>query len=450
MKDLSRRSFIKTTSAASVSAVFIPEFISRPPNSRLKFGVVGVGGRGRGCWKPVPIDDIVAMCDVDDRMTAEGHEASPKSKKFKDFRKMLDKMGDKIDAVIIATPDHTHFPAAMASMEMGKHVFVEKPLAHNIWQLRTLKKAAKHYGIVSQMGNQGHTTNGIRLVKEWYEAGVLGQVREVIAWQGPIAWGKDRYFAKTDILPPPAQDIPKELDWDLWLGPAAERPFNNIYVPRTWRAFYDLGNGKLGDWCCHTLDAPFWALDMGLPHTVEAELIGADPTHSVVADESVVTWQFGPRGDKAQLTMKWYEGFKKPAVRSEWGIDELPSGGMIMIGDKKSLITGVRPNKPKLLVQEEEWIEFQKNPPAQTIPRVGEEQPVKEWVKAIKNGSLPGSNFDYACDLMEMAQVGVLTQRFGGTVKYDAENMKAAGRPELDPYIKEPAREGWVYGEGLL
>ncbi len=450
MKNLSRRTFLRSASAAGVGALFIPGFISCAPSTKLRFAIIGVGGQGEASWRQLSMDSIVAMCDVDDRMSVKGYKACPKSKKYKDFRVMFDEMAKDIDAVIIATPDHTHFPAAMAAMELGKHVFVEKPLAHNIWQLRTLKKAAKHYGIVSQMGNQGHTTNGIRLVKEWYEAGVLGEVREVIAWQGKIDFEKDKsYFALPDSFPPQPQEVPNGLDWNLWQGPAAVRQFNNIYVPRTWRGFYDFGNGKLGDWCCHTLDAPFWALDLGLPHTVEGKITSPVPDHSFIAEESLVTWQFGARGNKAPVTMKWYEGFEKPAVRPEWGIDELPSGGMIMIGDKKTLITGGRPNDARLLVPEEEMKEFLKNAPAKTIPRVGEEKPVQEWIDAIKNNTLPGSNFDYSASLVEMAHVGVLAQRFGGIINYDAENMKATNRPELDVYIKEPMREGWVYGENL-
>ena len=450
MKTSTRRTFIKTATTAAMGVAYIPHLLSQSPNNRLKFAIIGVGGRGKASWSKVPLEDIVAMCDVDDRMSAEAYTECPNSKKYKDFRLMFDEMGKDIDAVIIATPDHTHFPAAMAAMELGKHVLIEKPLAHNIWQLRTMKKAAEYYGIVSQMANQGHTTNGIRNVKEWYDAGVLGEVKEVIAWQGKVNFEKDWYFGRPETIPPQVHEIPKGLNWDLWMGPAAERPFNNLYAPRTWRGFYDFGNGKLGDWCCHTLDAPFWALDLGLPHTVKAEVKGMIPDHSYVAEESVVSWEFGSRGKKAPVTMKWLEGFEKPAVRPGWGIEELPDTGMIMIGDKKTIITGGRPDDAKLLVPEEEWIEFIKSPPARTIPRIAENEPVQEWLDAIRSDSLPGSNFNYATGLMEMAQVGVLAQRFGGTIKYNAKKMKAKGRPELDDYIKEPTREGWKYGEGLL
>ena len=449
MKNLSRRSFMKTAATAATGALVIPNLLRCSPNNRLNFAVIGVGGRGEASWTQVPKESIVAMCDVDDRQAAKGFEACPNAKRYKDFRKMFDEMAKDIDAVIIATPDHTHFPAAMAAMELGKHVFVEKPLAHNIWQLRMLRNAAKHYGIVSQMGNQGHTTNGIRLVKEWYEAGVLGQVKEVIAWQGKIDFINDGYFKRPASFPPPAEEVPKELDWDLWQGPAAVRPFNNIYAPGTWRGFYDLGDGKLGDWACHTLDAPFWALDLGLPHTVEGKIPNPMPDHSFVSEESVVTWQFGARGKRAPVTMKWYEGIEQPAIRPEWGVDKIPNSGMIMIGDKKTLITGGRPNDARLLVPDEEMKDFLKNAPAQTIPRIGEEQPVQEWIAAIKNHTLPGSNFDYSASLTEMIQVGILAQRFGGTILYDAQNMKATGRPELDGHIKEPVRNGWNYGWNL-
>ena len=180
MKFNSRRSFLKSSSVASTGLLILPSLYSCSPNNKLNFAVVGVGGRGRANWSRVKNENMVAMCDVDDNRAKEGYELYPKAKKFKDFRVMFDQMHKEIDAVIISTPDHTHFAPAMIAMELGKHVFVEKPLAHNVWEIRTMKKAAKYYNVVSQMGNQGHTTNGIRLIKEWYDAGVLGEVREIM------------------------------------------------------------------------------------------------------------------------------------------------------------------------------------------------------------------------------------------------------------------------------
>ncbi|WP_139958809.1 Gfo/Idh/MocA family protein [Flavicella sediminum] len=450
MSQITRRSFIKSTTALSIGTLFIPNLLRSSPNSRLKFAVIGVGGRGGSCWNQVPKEDIVAMCDVDDRMTAKGDKACPDAKKYKDFRIMFDEMAKDIDAVIIATPDHTHFPAAMAAMELGKHVFVEKPLAHNIWQLRTLKKAAAYYGVISQMGNQGHTTDGIRSIKEYYDAGILGEVKEVIAWQPKVNVAKSRYFANGKNADLSAQQIPAELNWDAWLGPIADRPYNELYVPRKWRSFYDMGHGQLGDWFCHTLDAPFWSLDLGIPHTITGERKDAAADHSYMPSESKVTWEFAERKGKAPVKMEWIEGYETPEVRPEWGINKLPKKGMIMIGDKQTLITGGRPDTFKLIMPDEEWNEFQKNAPEKTIPRVQENKPVLEWIDAIKNHRLPGSNFNYATKFNEMGELGVLAQRFGGTINYDAHKMKAVGRPELDIYIKEPARKGWSYGEGLL
>ncbi len=450
MKNLSRRTFLKSASAATAGAIFIPSMISCSPNNKLKFAVIGIGGRGGANWNQIPKEDVVAICDVNEK-EIEAHGAKfPNAKVYSDYRKLYDEMSNEFDAVLVSTPDHNHFPAAMVAMQLGKHIYVEKPLAHNIWQVRTLKKAAKHYGVVSQMGNQGHTTNGIRLVKEWYEAGVLGEVKEVHAWQGKTEFKPGAFWRLPDSYPPQKHKIPSYFDWDCWLGPAADRPFNRAYAPAAWRAWYDFGNGQLGDWACHTLDAPFWALDLGSPHTVVGEKRGERYDNNFVSEATKVTFEFGARGNKAPVTMTWAEDYPKLAVRPEWGIEELPWSGMIMIGDKNTLITGGRPNDARLLMPEEEYAEFLKNAPDKTIPRVKEERPVEEWTDAIRNNTLPGSNFDYAADLTEMALVGALAHRFGGKIDFDSKNMKITNRAEINAHVKEPMRDGWKYGEGLL
>ena len=447
MYPISRRNFLRSASAVTAGAVIIPSFMSCSPNKKINVAIVGVGGRGKAQWSACTNENVVAMCDVDDKRAAEGYEAYPNAKRYKDFRKMLDEMGNQIDAVMISTPDHTHFPAAMAAMQLGKHVFVEKPLAHNIWQLRTLQKAAHHYKVITQMGNQGHATDGIRSVKEWVDAGILGDVKEVLAWFDGPDFGPNKYFDKPDQFPPAGEPVPAGLDWDLWLGPAAERPYSHYYVPKTWRGFYDFGNGELGDWACHTLDAPFWSLDLGMPEVVETEFHSGAP-ESFLPDQSILRFEFPQRGNKPPVTLKWHEGGLKPENRPEWNLPELTGSGMIMIGEKHNIITGGRPNDARLMMPEEEWDNWVANEmPEPTIPRVPD-GPQKEFLDAVKgDGPLPGSNFDYATRLTEMAAVGVLSQRFNTRIEYDDKNMKVTNHPEMDRYIKEPVRQGWSYGE---
>lgn len=454
MNLISRRNFLRSSAAGIAGVSIIPGLISCSPNqSKINVAIVGVGGRGKAQWSSclneegLEVENVVAMCDVDENRASEGFKTFPAAKKYKDFRKMMDEMGNQIDAVMISTPDHTHFPAAMAAMQLGKHVFVEKPLAHNVWQLRTLKKAAQHYNVITQMGNQGHATDGIRRVKEWVDAGIVGEVKEILAWFNGPEFGPDKYFEKTNPYPPVEQPIPEGLDWDLWLGPANERPFNSAYVPKSWRGFYDFGNGELGDWACHTLDAPFWSLELGMPSATECTFNSGAP-EGFLPDQSIIKFEFPQRGNKAPAILKWYEGGLKPENRPEWNIDQLPQSGMIMIGEKHNIITGGRPNNARLMMSDEAWEDWVANEmPEASIPRVNG-GPQKEFLNAVKDtGPLPGSNFDYATELTEMAAIGVLAQRFNTRIEYDAKNMKVTNHAGMDKYIKEPARNGWKFGE---
>lgn len=418
-----------------------------PANNRINLACIGVGGRGALNVQGLASENIVALCDVDDRYAAETFKAHPKARRFRDFRKMLDQMGAEIDAVVVSTPDHTHFAATMAAMELGKHVLCEKPLAHTVWEVRTMKKAARHYKIVSQMGNQGHATEGIRYVKEWVDAGVLGKVTEVTAWLGAINF-EGRFFRKPSAFPPPATAVPDHLDWDLWLGPSSgDVPYNPVYHPRAWRGFYDFGSGLLGDWACHTLDAPFWALGLGMPSAVELENRQGG-SEGFAPDASTVRFEFPARGDKPPVILHWHEGGPRPALREAWGLKEIGGEGMIMTGDKACLMTGGRPDSPRL-TRDETWKEFRRNLPPKTIPRVKGGH-YREWTDAIRgDGPAPGSNFDYAADLTEVALLGVLAQRFGGRIEYDAARMTITNRPELNARLRVPARDGWSFGESL-
>jgi predicted dehydrogenase len=366
-------------------------------------------------------------------------------KRFKDFRVMLEKMHKEIDAVVVSTPDHTHFAAAYLSMQYGKHVFVQKPLTHNIWQARTLRRAARHFKVISQMGNQGHATEGIRLVKDWYDAGVLGSVREIYAWFDGPDFAKGPYFRIPAAFPPPASPPPATLDWDLWLGPAKKRPFSADYHPLIWRGWADFGGFELGDWACHTLDAPFWALDLDAPKRVS--VVNIEPIHPGYCPRSShLKFEFPARGEKPPVALHWYDGGQKPPPPLNWDRKvPFPKGGMLMIGDKNTLLTGTRPDSPRLL-PDDLWQEFKQNPPAKVIPRVVG-GPFREWLRAIKDeGPLPGSHFEYSARLTEMTLVGVLAQRTGLDIEWDAANMQVTNQRGLDNFVREPARRGWDFG----
>lgn len=442
-----RRRFLTSAATLASGALILPRFsIGRPgppANSRLNLAFIGVGGRGAVNIQSLASENVVALCDVDETEAAPSHAAFPQARRFKDFREMLDKMGREIDAVVISTPDHTHFAATMASMELGKHVLCEKPLTHSVWEARTLKAAARHYKVTTQMGNQGHATEGIRYMKEWFEAGVLGRVTEVHAWlQGPN-FGS-RYFARPTETPPAARPVPAGLDWDLWLGPIArDVAYNPIYVPKRWRGFYEFGGGLLGDWSCHTLDGPFWALGLGQPTRVEAvKRTGGDEW--TCPEASVVRFEFPARGDHPPVVLTWHDGGHQPENRADWGLEKLPDEGMIMAGDQAILLSGTRPDSPRL-IPDGRWQDFRRNPPPKTIPRIKGGH-YREWTDAIKgDGPTPGSNFDYAAELTEMLLLGVLAQRFGGHLDYDDAAMKIRNRPELDAYLKPPVRNGWEF-----
>jgi predicted dehydrogenase len=273
----------------------------------------------------------------------------------------------------------------------------------------------------------------------------------VIAWFKGPEFKETGYFLKPDIFPPPPVPVPVTLDWDLWLGPAAEVPYTGYYHPRFWRGWYDFGCGELGDWACHTLDAPFWSLDLGSPVVVEPEHSDRNQMpEKFVTNSSILRFEFPSRGNKPAVVLKWFEGGKQPENRPEWMMDKLSNNGMVMVGSKQSIRTGGRPNDSRLIMPEDEWKAYQRNAPEPVIPRIPGESPHKEFLNAIKgNGPLPVSDFDYAARLNEMALLGVLAQRFDTRIEFDAEKMRVTNRPDLNQYIKEPVRPGWEIGEDL-
>jgi predicted dehydrogenase len=458
----SRRSFLKSTAVAA-AAVSLPRFsigqTGPAANSRLNVACIGIGNRGWYCVSELmknPLVNIVAVCDVDELLARGTFKRAAELKKeaglicpdlpaiplFKDYREMLAKMDRQIDAVTVSTPDHHHYPAAMMAIKRGKHVYVEKPLTHSVGEARALRDAARRRRIVSQMGNQGRATEGIRLIKEWTEAGVLGDVREVTAWSPPFP---ERYFVRPEFLPVTPETPPATLAWDLWLGPAEPRPYNSLYAPVTWRGWWDYGNGMLGDWACHTLDGPFWALELGAPTSVEARVSAISPENS--PEWAEVTYQFPARGKRPPVTLKWYEGNeRKPPLPAGWETDPqrpgLPDRGMFMIGDRNTLFTGGRPDSPRL-IPGAAWEEFRRNRPEPTIPRVAG-GPMTEWIDAIAGkGPMPGSNFEYSVPLSEMVLLGVLAVRTGRRIEWDARRGRITNDPTLNRYVDVQARDGW-------
>ena len=446
----SRRSFLKAGATVAAGSL-LPNFsIGRSgPSalSRLNVAFIGAGGVIDQAIDGCRGENYVAFCDVDDDRAAPTYAMFPDARRFRDYRDMLERLEYQIDAVVISTPDHHHFAAAYLAMAMGKPVFVQKPLTHDIWQARTLKKAAHYYDVITQMGNQGHTTEGIRLVKEWYDADTIGHVTEVHAWfDGPNFGGP--FFHMPETFPPRETPVPKALDYDVWLGPVSRRNFSPEYHPLTWRGWWDFGCGELGDWACHTLDAPFWALELGMPERVS--VIEEDFVNEVYCPRSShLVFEFPARGEKPSVKLHWYDGGMKPSAENipEWPEgEEVPNQGMVMIGEKHTLMTGARPNSPRL-INPELWTEFRQNPPEKTIPRV-RGGPFQEWIRAIKgDGPLPGSNFDYAADLTEMSLVGVLAQRTNRTVEYDAATMEIINHDDMGDMIRQPARAGWDFGK---
>ena len=451
MSKYTRRHFLKKSALSAGAAYAVPHFAigkaGQSANNTLNMAVIGAGGMGNPAVRLSAGENLVALCDVDQTRAARSFSAHPDARRFEDFRVMLDKMGREIDAVCIATPDHTHFPAAMAAMELGKHVFVQKPLAHNIWQVRTLRKAMHYYKVKTQMGNQGHFFDGMNRIREWVDAGVIGEVRKIDTWTDrPNA----PFFYRQPAEAPMEQPIPETLNWDLWLGPAKKRPYSDVYVPTTWRGWWDFGCGSLGDIGCHTFDAPFWTLELGLPTRVEGEC--GEVTHPGYTPWGAkTTYHFPARGGKPPVELTWYEnGFEVPKPEGWEGEFQPGEGGMVMYGAKNTLFHyGMRPTSPRLLPDSR--MEEMK-PALREIPRMPSTRggPIKQWMRVIKGEENEcGTNFDYAAPLSEMVLLGAIAQRVGKTIEYDAETMTITNIPGLDHLIKEPVREGWSYGENL-
>jgi len=449
MKAITRRQFISASAGLSASFLIVPRHVLggrgyTSPSDKLNIAGIGVGGQGGGDLRGMKSENIVALCDVDWKRAAKTFEFFPKAKRYKDFRKMIDNQKD-IDAVVVATPDHCHAVATMAAIKAGKHVYCEKPLTHTINETRMVMKAAREAKVATQMGNDGHDMESIRLLCEWIWDGAIGPVREVHAWTPHPVWpqGIDRPADK-----PP---VPNTLDWDLWLGPAPYRPYNPAYLPMLWRGWWDYGTGGLGDMGCHIFDHIFWSLKLGPPDTVQAcssifvrEALNWDKVRNTETypRASIVRYKYPARGNMPPLKLTWYDGGLMPERPEELEEGRKMGdkfGGALYIGDKGKILTGSHGANGVRIIPEKKMQAY-KQPP-KSLPRsIGHR---KEWIEACKGGVPGGANFDYAGPLTEMVLLGNIALRFDDVLKWDGPNMQFTNLPEANEFLHRIYREGW-------
>ncbi len=452
--ELTRRAFLASTTTIALSAAagpvvntaqVIPGKLS--PNEKLNIAAVGFGSMGRGNIDACTTENIVALCDVDSVYAGRTFNDFPNSKRFVDFRVMFDQAANDFDAVICATPDHTHAVVSMAAIQNGKHLYCQKPLAHSLHEVRMVTEAAREAGVQTQMGNQGHSSNQIRKVKEWIQDGAIGPVREVHAWSdrpvGGDPWSDFPMMARPADTPP----VPESLNWDLWIGPAAMRPYHPIYHPLTWRGFYDFGTGPLGDMGCHILDPAFYALDLGHPEYVQAATTHYEPE---VASETypracTVKYHFPQRGEMPPLDLTWYDGRLKPPIPAMLPGDfDLGSNGALIIGEKGVIHHSSHGAGGAVLLPEARRKEY--TDPAETIPRIEQRSGAHEqdWIRACKDGKPASSNFEYGGPLTEMVLIGVLAIRMKDKrLEWDGVTQTITNNAEANALVNPPYREGW-------
>ena len=448
-KTITRRRFLATGATAATALTIVPSHVvgsqgQTPPSEKLNIAGIGVGGMGRSNLNACKGENIVALCDVDEQYAAKTFKAFPNAARYADYRVMLEQQKD-IDAVVIATPDHTHAVITMAAIQAGKHVFCQKPLTHTVYEARKITEAARAPKVQTQMGNQGHSSEHIRLVREWIQSGAIGDVKEVHAWTDrPIGDKPWSNFAVKE-LPTDFPPVPKTLNWDLWLGPAKDRKYHPAYVPVKWRGWLDFGTGSLGDMGCHILDPACWGLDLRHPSSVTAEVEHFAPgsKDEVFPISAKVTFEFPERGKLCPMKLVWYDGnFKVPRPCMLEESRTLPKSGAIIYGSKETILHGSHGASSARIIPETRMREFVR--PEKTLSRVrgGHEG---DWIRACKDGQPASSNFaDYGGQLTEMVLLGVAAQRMPGEkLQWDGENLRFTNNEEANRYLHTPYRDGW-------
>ena len=418
------------------------------PNERVRFACIGVGGKGDSDTIDAGKNgEIVALCDCDEKTLDKMAAKFPHAKKYVDYRKMLEELGDKIDAVTVSTPDHTHAPAGAMAMRMGKHAFIQKPMAWSIEEARILRGLAVEKKLATQMGNQGTAADGFRRGVEVIRSGTLGAVKEIHVWTNRPIWPQG--IAR----PKETMEVPSNVHWDLFLGAAPERPYNPAYHPFKWRGWLDFGTGALGDMACHTINVAAMALQLFDPETVEVV-----DTSGIVDRETYPTWSiikthFGQKGDRAPLDLIWYDGGdnlpkeKKSEIVAQLHGEKMPKSGLLLVGEKGSFFSTNDYGAEHMLLPKEQY----KDKPKVEATLPHSPGHFREWVDAIKAGdpSKALSNFDYAARLTETVLLGVVALKVGGKIEWDPAAMKVKGKPEADQYLKRDYRKGFsVHANG--
>lgn len=437
---MKRRDVLKT--GAACGSALILSSRGYAANNRMNLAYIGIGGRSNALLRTRKEGtDTVAICDVDARPKGMeiARKVCPKATMFSDYRKMLDAMGKDIDAVVIATPNHTHYPIAMHYAQAKKHLYVEKPLTNTVWEARELAKAQDKYGITTQMGNQGRSFEGPCLAREWYDAGMIGDIVEVHAWTG-------RKGAKKPIRARTGP-VPATLDWDLWIGPAEMREFSRDYLK--WRRWWDFGGGPLYDIGCHTLEAPLFALDTLKVVRVEAETSKCWPENP--PRSSIVTFHIQLKNASKIVKFYWYDGGNMPGklrhLESNRSAKTLAkAGGAYMVGTKAGMnLPGMRASSARLC-PETTMREWARKLPPKTVPRTGKRGHMQNWIDACKSGGRANSDFaGYAVPLAEIVMLGVIAKRTGKPVDWDAKNMKITSNEEANEFLRPHIRAGWEY-----
>ena len=461
----SRRSFIKNTSLATAGFFIIPRHVLgrgfTAPSDKLNIGSIGVGGKGESDLEELaksPYVNIIALCDVDDRQAVKSRQRFPKAKYYKDFREMLVKEQKNLDAVSVSTPDHTHAAAALMAMRMGKHVYVQKPLTHDIYEARILTQAAKKYKVVTQMGNQGSSDDGVRKMQEWYNAGLIGDATDIYCWTNRPIWPQG--FGK----PVTKDEVPPELDWKLWLGPNEWEEYHKEFVPFNWRGYPSFGTGALGDMGCHIIDPAFKTVGLGYPSEVECstvnlyeEMWNASYHPDSFPAASTLKLKFPGQGGKPDVFLHWMDGGLMPERPEELGPDDAMGdwgGGAIIVGTKGKLMSSTYGANPVLLPLSRN----KTNTVKETIARVPEGHYV-QWINACIAGygkKELSSSFDYAGPLTETILMGNLALQawnvkgvkgnFAGRKKllWDAKNMKITNFDEANQFVKREYINGYT------